>query len=154
MKSILIILLICCFCGYGIASVIIYVKDNQLGNSPSPKSILTHLYDESNTFFKTGDFSEVANMERYFSSPFKRVLKKLPGLLIYTMARETRKGTLIDFQVVDQRIVNDSALVVAVATYQDSTSKRFTQSFVKEDGHWKIALKYLADSNKSFKSKH
>lgn len=111
-----------------------------------PKYILTSVYQDANKYFMGDSVSKIDNLNAYCSKPLKKVFAQNPGILLYTFARETKNGKLKEVTIVSQQYKSlDSAVVAAKATYKDGSSKKFQQVFIKEDGMWKLGLKYGYD---------
>ena len=116
------------------------------GITHEPQTILQGVYRTANNYFAGDSVSKIDNLNGYCSKPLKTVFNRNPGLLLYTFVRETKNGNLKALDIVSQQYKGvDSAIVDARALYLDGSSKQFKQVFIKEDGHWKLGLKYGYD---------
>lgn len=111
-----------------------------------PKQILKTVYQDANKYFAGNSVGDINNLDGYCSKSLKQIFNQNQGLMVYTFARETRNGKLKGVDIISQTYRGlDSAIVNARAMYVDGTSKPFQQLFIKENGSWKLALKYGYD---------
>ncbi|GAB3283781.1 hypothetical protein GCM10027347_60520 [Larkinella harenae] len=108
-----------------------------------PQTVLRAVYQDANEYFTGDTVALVANLDTYCSQHLLKAFKQVPGLMVYTFARETRNGRLRQLSIVSQHYSGaDSAQVKAQATYLDGAVKTFEQHFIREGNQWKLGLKY------------
>ena len=108
-----------------------------------PKQVLKTVYQNANNYFLGDSVAMIHSMFTHCSKPLIQVFNETPGIMEYTFARETRNGRLKAVEVISQEFIGaDSAIVNAKALYNDGSAKDFKQYFIRENGQWKLGLKY------------
>ena len=111
-----------------------------------PKQVLSNVYKDANNYFLGDTMPIVKKLDSYCSKRLVAVFKQNPGIMVYSFARETRNGHLKNIDIISQQYNGaDSAIIYARAMYNDGTAKDFKQYLIKEDGLWKLGLKYGHD---------